>query len=91
MLIVIDKRSSILEVLVPQKNFAFIHSIITTRFLKHSVGFSSSFFELEAKFDADSLLLKIYHQSGKNIAKPLKHNFTKMCVAQECSHSTFCC
>jgi hypothetical protein len=42
------------------------HSIISKRFLKHSVGFCSSFFfELEAKLDTDSLLLKIRHFSWR--------------------------
>jgi hypothetical protein len=56
---VVDRRSSVFEAFVPQKSFALAHSIISKRFLKHSVGFYSSFVEPEAKFDADSLLLKI--------------------------------
>jgi hypothetical protein len=53
--------SSVLEAFVPQKSFALAHSIISKCFLKHSVAF----FELEAKFDADSLLLKICHFSWR--------------------------
>jgi hypothetical protein len=49
----------VLEAFVPQKSFALAHSIISKRFLKHSVGFCSSFVEPKEKFDADSLLLKI--------------------------------
>jgi hypothetical protein len=37
-LIVVDRRSSVLEAFVPQKSFALAHSIISKRFLKHSVG-----------------------------------------------------
>jgi hypothetical protein len=60
-----DVRPS-LKRLYHKKSFALAHSVISKRFLKHSVGFCSSFFEFEEKFDADSLLLKIRHFSWIN-------------------------
>jgi hypothetical protein len=36
------------------------------------------FFKIEAKFDADSLLLKIRHVGYKKIDGSLKHNLTKV-------------
>jgi hypothetical protein len=72
-----DVRPS-LKRLYHKKSFALAHSIISKRFLKHSVGFCSSFVEPEAKFDADSLLLKIRPFSWrKKIAGPLKHDVTE--------------
>jgi hypothetical protein len=53
-----DVRPS-LKHLYHKKSFALAHSIISKCFLKHSVGFCSSFVEPEAKFDADSLLLEV--------------------------------
>jgi hypothetical protein len=78
-----DVRPS-LKRLYHKKSFALGHSIISKCFLKHSVAFCSSFFELEAKFDADSLLPKIRHFSWrKKIAGPLKHDVTETHITQE--------
>jgi hypothetical protein len=76
-LIVVDRRSSVLEAFVPQKSFALAHSIISKRFLKQF------FFSLKQNLMQILCSLKSAISVGEKISGPLKHDVTETHVIQE--------
>lgn len=71
------------QTFVPQKGFTLTLSIVTKRFHNHGMDFSGIFYNVKAKFHADSLFLNICQLHRLKNRQRVKHNVTKKREFQE--------